>query len=135
MSVALPVVAFAAAFSLDIVSSMTDAQAAIYTRAGGVAEMTLSLIRTVTAFHGQRKMMSFYKDQLKVAEARGVRVGIMQGFAQGTILCVTGAAISIGMYAGSIWVLEGYERRCWESNPPFGDCRTGGSMLASMFTV
>jgi len=135
MTVALPVAGFAMANALSIVRDFSAAQFKVYAKAGGIAETGLQLIRTVTAFNGQRAVIKEYADQLDKAQHKGIRIGVVQGFSMGVTICVVGCAISIGMYAGSIWVLEGYERQCWEVSPPFGTCRTGGTMLSAMFTV
>lgn len=135
MVLAMPVAVLSIMTGISILREFSDVQQRLYSKAGGISESALVLLRTVTAFNGQLFEMKRYGEQLHLAETKGTRMGLISGFCNGVNTAVMAFTLSLGMYAGSIWVLDGYEQQCWESSPPFGTCRTGGTMLASMYTI
>jgi len=135
MAVVLPIATLALATAIAVLQSLGGARGELYISAGAIAEGAIQTIRTVAAFNGQRRTLQVYREKLMQAEAQGVIMGVVQGFCIGAVMGVVSFAMSIGFYAGSSWVLSGYEAQCWASAPPFGTCRTGGSILSTMFTV
>ena len=57
---------------------------------------------------------------------------MVAGYATGLTNTVLMCGMSLGVYFGTIWVIQDYESDCWRAAPPFGDCRTGGTILSAM---
>eukprot|EP00443_Scrippsiella_acuminata_P044178 CAMPEP_0115328354 /NCGR_PEP_ID=MMETSP0270-20121206/84638_1 /TAXON_ID=71861 /ORGANISM="Scrippsiella trochoidea, Strain CCMP3099" /LENGTH=610 /DNA_ID=CAMNT_0002748875 /DNA_START=13 /DNA_END=1844 /DNA_ORIENTATION=- len=120
MAIAFPVIAATAAICISTLSEIAAAS--------GSAEAALRLIRTVSAFNGQHRTLQAYARKLDAAKSHGVQMGFMTGLNTGIIIGMICFTMSISMYCGSSWVLEDYDHECWVSDPPFGNCRTGGSL-------
>mmetsp|Transcript_119838 Transcript_119838/g.310922 ORF Transcript_119838/g.310922 Transcript_119838/m.310922 type:complete len:1613 (+) Transcript_119838:118-4956(+) len=135
MAIAFPVIAATAAICISTLSEIAAASGKLYAKAGGAAEAALRLIRTVSAFNGQHRTLQAYARKLDAAKSHGVQMGFMTGLNTGIIIGMICFTMSISMYCGSSWVLEDYDHECWVSDPPFGNCRTGGSLMSTMSTM
>jgi len=133
--IALPVSGVATAVVVDLAKRVYELQGVLHIKAGGVAESTLGAYRTVVAFGGQKKALRLYEASLREADSVGRRLSFALSLSVGTNTASGYIAVSIGMFAGCCWLLEGYEHRCWQDAPPFGSCRTGGTMVAAMFML
>jgi ABC-type multidrug transport system fused ATPase/permease subunit len=76
-----------AVFAQLTASSVGEGQGA-YGSAGGVANETLSLIKTVSAFGGQEEEALRYEKNLDAAYKSGVRKGIFGGAGLGVTMCL-----------------------------------------------
>lgn len=135
MGVTMPVCMYAIVLSLQTFEKAGAWQSELYAKAGGIAESAMTLIRTVHAFGGQEKEMKKYRDNLVQAQDKGNKVGLVAGFCNGVAQSVLCFALALGIYAGSKWIMEDWQAGCWQSEPPFGSCRTGGRLMASIYTL
>jgi len=135
MCFVLPVAAMCMSLAIDVTRSFANVLEATYAKAGTLAVTATQMIKTVTSFNGQQKELEGYTSQIDKAKSNAVHIGVVAGFAMGLINTVLIVGMSLGVYFGSLWVLEDYEADCWKSKPPFGNCRTGGTMMSAMFTV
>lgn len=135
MFIGIPFMAGSFAVAIKILQKAASSQQEFYAKAGGLAEMSIGAIRTVAAFGGYEREVAKYEEQLAEAEKNGVRAGFCNGFSMGVSTLAIYATFSIGFYVGSILVVKDYDADCWKSNPPFGTCFTGATMLATLFAV
>ncbi|KAJ1562517.1 ATP-binding cassette, sub-B (MDR TAP), member 4, partial [Cladochytrium tenue] len=86
----------------------STAGAKFYAAAGGVAQEVLAGIRTVTAFHTQKREMTRYSAELKKAEAQGVQSAIVSGLSTGAAMGIIFLTYALGFYYGGIKIDHGY---------------------------
>lgn len=135
MCFVLPVAALCMSLAITVTRSFANVLEATYAKAGMHAVTATQMIRTVTSFNGQQKEVQGFTTQIDKAKSNAVHIGVTAGFAMGLINTVLIIGMSLGVYFGALWVLQDYETDCWKSQPPFGTCRTGGTMMSAMFTV
>jgi ATP-binding cassette subfamily B (MDR/TAP) protein 1 len=132
--VPLIVLVFGLIFALtkDLEGGTDDA----YARAGDVANESLTLIRTVAAFGGERSALSRYDAFLKVAEVAGYKKGLMGGISGGCIWLVIMTFYGVGLYSGAWFVV--LNRRANPDcvyNPLLAPCFSGGQVIQSLFAL
>lgn len=86
--------------------------------AGGLAESALYAFRTVVAFGGQQRSLRAYEAALKEADAVGRRLSLAMSLSVGTNAASGYAAVSIGMFAGCCWLLQGSPGGGGGNEPP-----------------
>ncbi|KAJ3333668.1 GTPase-activating protein [Blyttiomyces sp. JEL0837] len=79
----------------------------MYSKAGTIAEETLSSVRTVTAFNGQKKMTARYGSELGGARDAGIRKSIVSGLGVGTLFMFIYLAYSLAFYYGGVLLASG----------------------------
>lgn len=132
---AIPFMASGFAIAMRTMATSAAKQQESYAKAGGLAETTISSIRTVAAFNGFELEVSRYDRLLAEAEKSGARAGWCNGLSMGASAFIIYATFALGFYAGSFLVVRDYNNNCWVSNPPFGTCFTGATMLSTLFAV
>eukprot|EP00930_Biecheleria_cincta_P034133 TRINITY_DN23609_c0_g1_i1.p1 TRINITY_DN23609_c0_g1~~TRINITY_DN23609_c0_g1_i1.p1 ORF type:complete len:1552 (-),score=307.23 TRINITY_DN23609_c0_g1_i1:357-5012(-) len=135
MCFVLPVAALCMSLAIEVTRSFANVMEATYAKAGMLAVTATQMIRTVTCFNGQQKELQGFTTQIDKSKSNAVHIGVVAGFSMGLINTVLIVGMSLGVYFGSLWVLQDYEADCWKAQPPFGTCRTGGTMMSAMFTV
>eukprot|EP00931_Biecheleriopsis_adriatica_P051329 TRINITY_DN29758_c0_g3_i1.p1 TRINITY_DN29758_c0_g3~~TRINITY_DN29758_c0_g3_i1.p1 ORF type:complete len:1525 (+),score=352.14 TRINITY_DN29758_c0_g3_i1:117-4691(+) len=135
MAVVMPISAICMSMSIELVRQFSTVLEACYAKAGQLALTAAEGIKTVTAFNGQKKELGAFDEQVERAKGTAVQIGVVGGFSLGLVNTTTIIGLSLGIYFGSLWILQDYESDCWRSDPPFGHCRTGGSTLAAMYTI
>jgi len=135
MLIAVPFMAASFAVAIKIMTKAASAKQQFYAKAGGIAETTISSIRTVAAFGGYEREVARYDEQLAAAEADGIRAGWCNGFSMSFASAIIYGTFAFGLFAGSLLVVHDYEQDCWKSNPPFGSCFTGATMISTLFAV
>eukprot|EP00435_Cladocopium_sp_Y103_P027614 s1905_g6.t2 len=135
MAVVMPIAGLCMALSVEVVRNFSMVVEACYAKAGEVCVTATELIKTVTAFNGQKAELETFNGHVDEASSTAIQIGVVAGYATGLVNTVLICGMSLGVYFGSIWVLQDYESDCWRSSPPFGNCRTGGTILSAMYTV
>ncbi|KXS09939.1 multidrug resistance protein 3 [Gonapodya prolifera JEL478] len=88
-------------------SKRTKSQQDAYAAAGAVAEQSLSNIRTVAAFGGERRDAERYAEKVKVAYVWGVQIGVVAGIGLGTIFFVVFSLYGFAFWYGSTLIDSG----------------------------
>lgn len=120
-----------------------EAEVKAYARAGAIADETLSSIRTVTSFNGQRKAVKQYNCELEKAENIGIKVGRNMGINSGLTLLIMYSIYSVGLWYAAQLVARSREERAECSIrydldgsllEPADDCLTGGKVISGNFS-
>eukprot|EP00931_Biecheleriopsis_adriatica_P045750 TRINITY_DN26207_c0_g1_i1.p1 TRINITY_DN26207_c0_g1~~TRINITY_DN26207_c0_g1_i1.p1 ORF type:complete len:1311 (+),score=206.85 TRINITY_DN26207_c0_g1_i1:130-4062(+) len=135
MMAVVPFMALAFGVAQKVMARSAAMQQEVYAKAGGLAEASISSIRTIAAFQGYERALASYDKQLANGQRRGTRAGWANGISTGFAQLAVYSSISLGFYAGSILVISDYEKDCWKSDPPFGTCFTGATMLSCIFAI
>eukprot|EP00439_Symbiodinium_sp_Y106_P081150 s1502_g20.t1 len=123
MAIIMPIAGMCMALSVEVVRNFSTVVEACYAKAGQVAVTATELIKTVTAFNGQRLELEAFNGHVDEAHINAIQTA--KDIAPQVL--ITG--MSLGVYFGSQWVLQDYETDCWRASPPFGNCRTGGTIM------
>eukprot|EP00928_Gymnodinium_smaydae_P031760 TRINITY_DN23208_c0_g1_i1.p1 TRINITY_DN23208_c0_g1~~TRINITY_DN23208_c0_g1_i1.p1 ORF type:complete len:1359 (-),score=209.49 TRINITY_DN23208_c0_g1_i1:175-3651(-) len=132
---AVPIMGIAFAIAMKVMTKAAANQQEFYSKAGGVAETAIGAVRTVAAFNGYERETQRYDALLSAAERQGSRSGWQAGMAQGFAQCTIYCTFSLGFFLGSLLVVNDFNNGCWKSDPPFGTCFTGATMLSTLFAV
>eukprot|EP00931_Biecheleriopsis_adriatica_P051327 TRINITY_DN29758_c0_g1_i2.p1 TRINITY_DN29758_c0_g1~~TRINITY_DN29758_c0_g1_i2.p1 ORF type:complete len:1525 (+),score=304.23 TRINITY_DN29758_c0_g1_i2:99-4673(+) len=135
MSVVMPISALCISMSIEIMRHFSTVLESCYAKAGQIALVAAESIKTVTAFNGQKRELKAFNGHVEKAKGTAIQIGVVGGFSLGLVNTTTIAGLSLGVYFGSLWILQDYENDCWRSNPPYGNCRSGGSTIAAMYTI
>jgi len=135
MAIIMPIAGMCMALSVEVVRNFSTVVEACYAKAGQVAVTATELIKTVTAFNGQRLELEAFNGHVDEAHINAIQIGVVAGYATGLVNTVLITGMSLGVYFGSQWVLQDYETDCWRASPPFGNCRTGGTIMSAMYTI
>jgi ATP-binding cassette, subfamily B (MDR/TAP), member 1 len=106
LAIAPLLAACVAAFGKMTVDSAGEGQGA-YGAAGGIANESLSLIRTVHAFGGQEEEAKRYEEKLDDAYRSGVRKGFLSGAGMGTTMFLIFCAYSLCFWYGAKLIRDG----------------------------
>ncbi|RHY26778.1 hypothetical protein DYB32_007306 [Aphanomyces invadans] len=103
-----------------------------YAEAGGIAEESLSNIKTVHMFNAMASMVEKYKAALMVTQAAGVSKGIAVGIGTGVMYLIMLCTYALGMYYGTVKI----------TNDQLGDdvctgsrCYDAGRVITVFFCV
>lgn len=88
-------------FMMDIAMEMKDS----YGVAGGIAEQTISSIRTVLSFVGENRTLRRFSEALEQSTRLGIKMGLMKGMAIGSMGMIF-AVWSYQAWIGAILVTE-----------------------------
>lgn len=135
MLVALPVMAAGMGLAMRAMATSNSLQQESYAKAGGLAETAISSIRTVAAFNGFRHELQRYELTVRDAERSGTRTGLCNSLSLGIAQLTVYATYALGFFVGSLLVVRDYNSGCWESDPPYGTCFTGATMISTLFSV
>jgi ATP-binding cassette, subfamily B (MDR/TAP), member 1 len=97
----VPVLALSAGMLFLSIGKLTSLGQKLYAEAGNVAEQSISAIRTVAAFTGERKEEARYGDKLRAAEVVSIRSGATIARGLATVLFVIFASYGLGMWFGA----------------------------------
>jgi len=136
MLVTLPILAGGMAVTIKMMSKSSSEEQERYSKAGGVAETTISSVRTVAAFDGFARELQKYNSQLQSAERFGIESGMWNAFAMGISQTLTWGTFSFGFWFGSLLVIHDVNNQCWGDDPKgFGNCFTGATMISCLFAT
>ncbi|CAI9106393.1 OLC1v1005538C2 [Oldenlandia corymbosa var. corymbosa] len=89
-----------------LMTKLASRSQAAYSVAATVVERTLSSIRTVVSFTGERQAIAEYDKSLNKAYRSGVHEGLAAGLGSGVFMCVYFCSYGLGIWFGSKMILE-----------------------------
>uniref|UniRef100_A0A914VZ75 Uncharacterized protein n=1 Tax=Plectus sambesii TaxID=2011161 RepID=A0A914VZ75_9BILA len=116
-----PLLVIMGAFITKRMAGASAKEAAIYAKAGGIAEEVLSCMRTVVSFNGQRRECDRYKTALDA----GKKDGIVKSF-----------YVGLGLFFTFVILFGSYGLAFWFGTNMVYDCElSGGTVLTVFFSV
>ncbi|KAI0518593.1 hypothetical protein KFK09_006029 [Dendrobium nobile] len=117
----IPPLVFAGAIISKVIAKMASQGQTAYAAAADLVEQTISTIRTVASFTGEKKAVEKYCESLKQSYSSSVKEGLVAGIGLGTAMLLFFCGYALGMWYGSKLILEkGY---------------TGGDVFNVIFAV
>uniref|UniRef100_A0A9I9CUG2 ABC transporter B family member 21-like n=1 Tax=Cucumis melo TaxID=3656 RepID=A0A9I9CUG2_CUCME len=102
----LPLLVISGGITSVVITKMTSRGQSAYAKAADVVEQTISSIRTVASFTGEKQAVSSYKKFLVNAYRSGVQEGLAVGVGFGTIFAVLFFSYSLAIWYGAKLVLD-----------------------------
>ncbi|KAL9676877.1 hypothetical protein QQ045_005098 [Rhodiola kirilowii] len=102
----IPPLALSGALMSIIISRMTSQGQAAYSEASVVVEQTISSIRTVASFTGEKQAIAKYNKALRKAYDTGTFEGLTQGFGFGAFMTVMFFSYGMAIWYGGKLILE-----------------------------
>ncbi|GLD97151.1 hypothetical protein PINS_up005834 [Pythium insidiosum] len=125
-----PVLAFTAYLSMKVLSTETQAGIDAYSKAGAVAQESLSNIRTVHMFNSIDYFVKKYEDALQSSTKAGIKKGLAVGWGTGLMFFTVFCTYATGLYVGAVKVANDIRDGC------VGDgCYDGGRVLMVFFSI
>ncbi|RHY66966.1 hypothetical protein DYB30_007552 [Aphanomyces astaci] len=126
-----PLIALTAFLMVKTLSTAVQASVTAYGAAGGVAEESLSNIRTVQMFNSMATFADKYKTALVATEKAGIKKGLAVGIGTGSMFGMIFMTYAFGMWYGAVQVATDQLTlpKCTES------CYDGGRVLTVFFTI
>ncbi|CAK4713348.1 hypothetical protein LEN26_015218 [Aphanomyces euteiches] len=126
-----PLIAIAAFFMVKTLTTAVQESVAAYGAAGGIAEESLSNIRTVQMFNSMTSFVDKYKTALLATEKAGIKKGIAVGVGTGAMFGMIFMTYAFGMWYGAVQVATDQltEPICTSN------CYDGGRVLIVFFTI
>lgn len=117
----IPPLVFAGAIISKVIAKMASQGQSAYAAAADIVDQTITTIRTVASFSGEKQAVEKYSESLKQSYNSSVREGLVAGMGLGTAMFLFFCGYSLGMWYGSKLILErGY---------------TGGDVFNVIFAV
>ncbi|KAK4408292.1 ABC transporter B family member 11 [Sesamum angolense] len=106
---AIPLLVISAAFMTVVMAKLTSRGHAAYSEAAVVVEQTISSIRTVASFTGERQAVEKYDKSLYKAYKSGVHEGLAAGFGSGLFFLVFFCSYALATWFGAKMIItKGY---------------------------
>ncbi|KMT03250.1 hypothetical protein BVRB_8g197930 [Beta vulgaris subsp. vulgaris] len=102
----IPLLAISGAAMTIIVSKMATRGQAAYGKAATVVQQTISSIRTVASFTGEKSAIANYKKAIESAYNSGVHEGLAAGMGLGALMFVIFSSYALAIWFGSKMILE-----------------------------
>ncbi|GAM28104.1 hypothetical protein SAMD00019534_112800 [Acytostelium subglobosum LB1] len=99
-----PLLAIGGGFMAKMMTEMTKKGQEAYSIAGGIAEESISSIRTVVTFSGESKVAQRYSDSLKEARSVGYKRALFNGIGLGFVQFVILSTYALAFWYGSTLV-------------------------------
>ena len=96
----LPLMALLAGLTSYFTSGMQKKEQQTYAVAAGIAEETISSLRTVSAFCKQYYHLERYAEKLNISKWMGIRKSVMFGFSVGGLMLVMFGSYGLAFYYG-----------------------------------
>ncbi|OQR91951.1 ATP-binding Cassette (ABC) Superfamily, partial [Achlya hypogyna] len=126
-----PLIAASGYFMIKAIASATQGGIESYAEAGGIAEESLSNIRTVHMFNAMKRMADKYKAALTKTEIAGVKKGLAVGLGTGGMFLVVFCTYAVGMYYGAVKISnDQINDKCTGSH-----CYDGGRVITVFFSI
>ncbi|KAK8968612.1 ABC transporter B family member 11 [Platanthera guangdongensis] len=117
----IPPLVFAGAIISKVIAKMASQGQTAYAAAADLVDQTITTIRTVASFSGEKQAVEKYCRSLKQSYNSSVREGLVAGMGLGTAMFLFFCGYALGMWYGSKLILErGY---------------TGGDVFNVIFAV
>lgn len=105
----IPPLVFSGALLAQVLTRMAIQGQNAYTEAANTADQTISSIRTVASFTGEKKAIEKYNKSIKIAARASVRKGVATGLGAGAVMFVMFCGYSLGVwYGGKLILSNGY---------------------------
>ncbi|ETW04341.1 hypothetical protein H310_04637 [Aphanomyces invadans] len=126
-----PLIALTAFLMVKTLSTAVQASVTAYGAAGGVAEESLSNIRTVQMFNLMAAFTQKYNTALVATEKAGIKKGLAVGVGTGSMFGMIFMTYAFGMWYGAVQVATDQLTlpKCTEN------CYDGGRVLTVFFTI
>ncbi|KAL0437193.1 UNVERIFIED_CONTAM: ABC transporter B family member 11 [Sesamum radiatum] len=106
---AIPLLVISSAFMTVVMAKLTSRGHAAYSEAAVVVEQTISSIRTVASFTGERQAVAKYDKSLYKAYKAGVHEGLAAGFGSGLFFLVLFCSYALAVWFGAKMIItKGY---------------------------
>ncbi|PKA51523.1 ABC transporter B family member 11 [Apostasia shenzhenica] len=102
----IPPLVFAGAIISKVIAKMASQGQAAYAAAADLVEQTISTIRTVVSFTGEKQAVEKYCESMKEAYSSTVREGLVAGLGLGTAMFLFFSGYSFGMWYGAKLILD-----------------------------
>ncbi|KAL2935295.1 ABC transporter B family member 11 [Bienertia sinuspersici] len=106
MMSSIPLLALSGAAMTIIVSKMANRGQTAYGKAGSVVQQTISSIRTVASFTGEKRAIADYNKAIGSAYKSGVHEGLAAGMGLGALMLVIFGSYALAIWFGSKMILE-----------------------------
>ncbi|RHZ13518.1 hypothetical protein DYB31_007320 [Aphanomyces astaci] len=126
-----PLIGIAAFFMVKALTSAVTASVAAYGTAGGIAEESLSNVRTVQMFNLMDSFAAKYKAALLATEKAGIKKGLSVGLGAGCMFGMVFITYAFGMWYGAVQVATDQLTlpKCTDN------CYDGGRVLIVFFSI
>ncbi|XP_073054911.1 ABC transporter B family member 11-like isoform X2 [Primulina eburnea] len=105
----IPVLVISAASMTVLISKLTSRGQSAYSAAAVVAEQTISSIRTVASFTGEKQAVAKYEKSLYRAYEAGVHEGLAAGLGSGVFMLVLFSSYALAIWFGAKMIIhKGY---------------------------
>ncbi|KAL3850148.1 hypothetical protein ACJIZ3_012030 [Penstemon smallii] len=102
----IPVLVISAALMTVLIAKLTSRGQAAYSAAAVVVEQTISSIRTVASFTGERQAIARYDNSLHRAYKAGVYEGLAAGLGFGVFMFVLFCSYALAVWFGAKMIIE-----------------------------
>ncbi|KAK4492352.1 hypothetical protein RD792_003156 [Penstemon davidsonii] len=102
----IPVLVISAASMTVLIAKLTSRGQAAYSAAAVVVEQTISSIRTVASFTGERQAIARYDNSLQRAYKAGVYEGLAAGLGFGVFMLVLFCSYALAVWFGAKMIIE-----------------------------
>ncbi|KAH9797569.1 ABC transporter B family member 9 [Citrus sinensis] len=102
----LPAIVIAGGSMALIMSKMSSRGQIAYSEAGTVVEQTVSGIRTVSSFTGEKQAIEKYNNKLQVAYRAAVQQGMVSGIGLGVLMLTVIGTYGLAVWYGSKLIIE-----------------------------
>ncbi|RHY13606.1 hypothetical protein DYB36_010292 [Aphanomyces astaci] len=128
-----PLIGLSAIRMTRAISAASQSGVASYAQAGGVAEESLTNIKTVQMLNAMAFMADKYKAAVRCAEVAGIEKGLAVGIGTGGVHLITLVTYAVAMYYGTVLVTN--DR--FDTNDPLctTNCFSGGEFITAFFAV
>ncbi|GAB9470280.1 Multidrug resistance protein abc superfamily [Globisporangium polare] len=127
-----PFIAFTVFLTMKVLSTATQSGIESYSKAGAIAQESLSNIRTVHMFNAIEHFTSKYEDALGFSTKAGIKKGLAVGWGTGLMFFAISCTYACGLFYGAVKVandnLDG--NTCSGSG-----CYNGGRVLTVLFSI
>ncbi|KAH6834231.1 P-glycoprotein 11 [Perilla frutescens var. hirtella] len=103
---AIPILVVAAAFVTVVLARLTSRGQTAYSEAAVVVEQTITSIRTVASFTGEKQAVDKYDKSLRKAYKAGVQEGLAAGLGAGVSLLVLFCSYALAVWFGAKMIIE-----------------------------
>ncbi|CAK4101791.1 unnamed protein product [Aphanomyces euteiches] len=127
-----PLLAISAFCMTKTITAAVQGGVEAYAEAGGIAEESLSNIKTVHMFNAMEAMADKYMSALMKTQKAGVKKGLAVGIGTGMTFFILLCTYAVGMYYGAVRITNDQlgDKRCTG-----GNCYDGGRVIIVFTTI
>ncbi|XP_049364001.1 ABC transporter B family member 11-like [Solanum verrucosum] len=106
LSSSIPPLVISSAVLVILLAKLASRAQTAYSEAATVVEQTISSIRTVASYTGEKRAISEYQNSLNKAYHSGVQEGLASGLGLGVFMFVLYTSYALGIWYGAKMILE-----------------------------